>query len=176
MTAGTSRIPRQTKRGPRSPYILCLRPLSYFWCVVMILFTSLLNPISKNGLALAFHVKSMRAAQFIKLDSRALNREFLDPTRPSRIGETKKKKGSWRKASPIPWQHWWMTFLSPLPPRVRVQYVQDLLIFPTISFAIICFCKECLKGDYNGFVLSGCWPAVTQCVSHASVWQQQAGL
>ena len=68
-------------------------------------------------------------------------------------------------------QHW-----SPLPPRARVQYVQDLLIYPTISFTIICFCKECMKGDYNGFLLSGCWPAVTWCASHASVWQQEAGI
>ena len=142
--------------------------------MVTILFASLLNPVSKNGPALAFHVKSMRAAQFIKLDGRAPNGEFLDPARPSRIGET--KKGSWRNASPIPWRHWWMIFLSPLPPRARVQYVQDLLIYPTISFAIICFCKECMKGDYDGFVLSGSWPAVTQCASHASVWQQQAGI
>ena len=142
--------------------------------MVTILFTSLLNPVSKDGLALAFHVKSMRAAQFIKLDGRALNREFLDPAHPSQIGET--KKGSWREVSPIPWWHWWMTFLPPLPPRARVQYVQDLLIYPTISFTIICFCKECMKGDYDGFVLSGCWPAVTQCASRASVWQQQAGI
>ena len=138
----------------------------------MILFASLLNPVSKNGPALAFHVKSMRVAQFIKLDGRAANGEFLDPAHPSQIGET--KKGSWHKALPIPCRHWWMTFLPPLPPRARVQYVQDLLIYPTISFAIICFCKECMKGDYDGFMLSGCWPAVTQCVSHASVWQQQA--
>ena len=142
--------------------------------MVTILFASLLNPVSKNGVALAFHVKSMRAAQFIKLDGRALNGEFLDPAHPSRIGET--KKGSWRKASLIPWRHWWMIFLSPLPPRARVQYVQDLLIYPTISFAIICFCKECMTGDYDGFMLSGSLPAVTQCASHASVWQQQAGI
>ena len=133
----------------------------------MILFTSFLNPVSKNGLALAFHVKSMRVAQFIKLDGRAPNGEFLDPAPPSQIGET--KKGSWHKASPIPWQHWWMTFLSPLPPRARVQYVQNLLIYPTISFTIICFCKECMKGDYDGFMLSGCWPAVTRCVSCISL-------
>ena len=49
----------------------------------MILFASLFNPVSKDGLALAFHVKSMRAAQFIKLDGRAPNEEFLDPAHPS---------------------------------------------------------------------------------------------
>ena len=141
--------------------------------MVTILFASLLNPISKNRPALAFHVKSMRAAQFIKLDGRAPNGEFLDPACPSQIGET--KKGSWRKASLIPWWHWWMTFLSPLPPRARVQYVQDLLIHPAIPFAITCFHKECMKGDHDGFVLSGSWPAVRQCASCASVWQQQAG-
>ena len=117
---------------------------------------------------------SLRAAQFIKLDGRAPNGEFLDPAYPSQIGET--KTGSWHEASPIPWQHWWMTFLPPLQPRARVQYVQDLLIYPTISFTIICFCKECMKGDYNGFLLSGCWPAVTRCMSCTSVWQQQAGI
>ena len=94
----------------------------------MILFVSLFNPVSKNRPALAFHVKSMRVAQFIKLDGRALNGEFLDPAHPSRIGET--KKGSWHEVSLIPWWHWWMTFLPPLPPRARVQYVQDLLIYP----------------------------------------------
>ena len=93
MNAGTSQIPGQTERGPRSPYILCFSPWSYFWCVVMILFASLLNPVSKDGLALAFHVKSMRVTQFIKLDGRALNREFLNPAHPSQIGETKRGHG-----------------------------------------------------------------------------------
>ena len=60
----------------------------------MILFASLLNPVSKDGLTLAFHVKSMRVAQFIKLDGRALNGEFLDPAHPSRIGETKRGHGA----------------------------------------------------------------------------------
>ena len=83
MTAGTSLIPGQTERGPHSPYILCLSPKSYFLCVVMILFASLLNPVSKDGPALAFHVKSMRVTQFIKLDGRAPSGEFLDPAHPS---------------------------------------------------------------------------------------------
>ena len=59
----------------------------------MILFASLLNPVSKDGPALAFHVKSMRVAQFIKLDGRAPNGEFLDPAHRSRIGETKRGHG-----------------------------------------------------------------------------------
>ena len=66
----------------------------------MILFASLLNPTSKDELALAFHVKSMRAAQFIKLDGRALNGEFLDPAHPSQIGETKRGHGVRSHRSP----------------------------------------------------------------------------
>ena len=60
----------------------------------MIPFASLLNPISKDRPALAFHVKSMRAAQSIKLDGRAPNGEFLDPAHPSWIGETKRGHGA----------------------------------------------------------------------------------
>ena len=36
----------------------------------MTLFASFLNPVSIGGPAVAFHVKSMRVAQFIKLDGR----------------------------------------------------------------------------------------------------------
>ena len=59
----------------------------------MTLFASLLNPVLKDGPALAFHVKSMRAAQLIKLDGRAPNGEFLDPVYPSQIWETKRGHG-----------------------------------------------------------------------------------
>ena len=46
--------------------------------------------MSENKPALAFHVKSMRAAQFIKLDGRALNEENLNLAYPSRVRETKR--------------------------------------------------------------------------------------
>ena len=60
----------------------------------MTLFASLFNPVSKDGSALAFHVKSMRPAQFIKLDGRAPNGEFLDLAYLSRVGETKRGHGT----------------------------------------------------------------------------------
>ena len=31
-----------------------------------------------------------------------------------------------------------------------------------------------MKGDHDGVVISGCWPVVTWCASHVSVWQKQA--
>ena len=46
--------------------------------------------MSENELALAFHVKSMRAAQFIKLDGRALNRGNSNLAYSSQVRKTKR--------------------------------------------------------------------------------------
>ena len=61
----------------------------------MTLFALLLNPVSKDEPALAFHVKSMSAAQFIKLDGRAPSRRILDLVHLSRVRETKRGYGAW---------------------------------------------------------------------------------
>ena len=46
--------------------------------------------MSENELALAFHVKSMRAAQFIKVGGRALNRGNSNLAYPSQVRKTKR--------------------------------------------------------------------------------------
>ena len=46
--------------------------------------------MSENKPALAFDVKSMRVAQFIKLDGRALNRGNLNLAYPSRVRKIKR--------------------------------------------------------------------------------------
>ena len=46
--------------------------------------------MSENEPGLAFHVKSMRVAQFIKLDGRSLNGGNLNLAYPSRVRKTKR--------------------------------------------------------------------------------------
>ena len=87
-------------KGSHSPYIPCLGPWSYFWCVETTLFAFPLCFTSENEPALAFHVKSMRAAQFIKLDGRALNGGNWNLAYPSWVRKTKRAM-AWGLAAPF---------------------------------------------------------------------------
>ena len=152
MTAGTSRNFRQAEKDPA----LLIYPVLVLSRISGILKTTLFTfPLcfsSENEPALAFHVKSMRAAQFIKLDGRALKGGNSKSAYPSRVRKTKMAMARGPAAA---LRHQWTTSsvspptyggspVSPGPFDLHDHLIRNHML-----------CKDCMKGDNDGVMFPG---------------------